>query len=1331
MVKWFFGVLAVIFCAVNAGAADKTLVRLETNYGDMTLELYGTKAPNTVANFLGYVNDGFYEGLIFHRVAPGFVIQAGAYDPNLYDADFSRGNLDLQDPNYYHEPNAAINLEVTARLKNLRGTVAMARQASPNTATSQFYINIINNTSLDPSTDTNGYAVFGVVSQGMDVADDIASVNLITDAATVSKFANLPVEPVIIERASVIREFDPNSYDLSAVPFLKASDGTVRTFVGQGAQATKTYRHIFSKTTYLDIQALKWKIDAGNIEGVVPAEMYLAQDTEGGLWILKYLLRPGTPEEQVVIQADNLASAVAFSDYAAEHMYFRLLIGAYSATDMNDPRNTLSVGTGDQQQNEQIISTTASLAAYPDVDLILVKWSRGPLAAPTDVDWRYYHPNLGLVFDLWDNSQNLAGDGWRLAAMSFNSSSANFAEVPFLKVPAASTDLVRTCVGQGDKSTINFTQTFSFPATGLQGVKYLRWVQVGSLANGIDSFTLNLARDAEGLIWVFHYELNGQTILDATDLLEAVPFANYNNRMLFRLINGDYNAADLADSDNTITTGAGATAVTEKIVSTGATLAHIPHFQGHLIEVKKWQGPVEDGNNLAYYDDALGLIAIALDGETGAGGNGWHLAFYGGVFSASSDDLSAVSYLHAKPGLTRTFLGQGPYDNFQHSFTSETVNTIKCLKWELTSSSTSTVRLPKKWYIHLARDNFGVVWVLKYYVNGIRVPYVGGTDQDRFKAQPISDFADYNLQFRLIAGAFDAGNLADARNTSTKINNVNTTAESLKSAAAQLPAWPGYRGAILRSARTRGGDPNTDTSYYHESAGLILDLVKSQSLADPNAPAEPTAKEGWRLGWYGLTQPSFSYTSSDQFSTIAYLKATPGQSRLYRGQGAYAGASFRTRFTSKPLLTTNTLQIEEAAVPQHNRPARVRNIARDGSGGMWLFKETVDGQATFAAQNLDQIMPFNSWPDIQFRLMKGTNAIGTNVIRAEDGDTVTDQIISRTEQLGALTSNNTGLALVRSLGTEPDNLAWTYYHQNIGPVLELCDDFYPPNVSDPNINNPAIILKDGAGWIVAEPGALMNLKLSVRAGANRALPRDYFTLSGDFKAAAADLANSVLTFSIGPWTTAINTAQLRHIANQPYYYYIGSPDSRCTLNLVIDTTRKTFRLVGYNTDLSGVTAPVTCQLSTGGFFASGQAAITGSLPILLMKGLQDGIATTWFKYINGAGGTRLLVTGTIITQSTSPDLAGRQVDISWGTSASQKVTIAGNTSGLRRVGSGQIFRYTSPTGKINYAIFNLENNTFTVLLNNIGALSFPVNLQVKITLAAAAFDQTAVLKVGS
>jgi peptidyl-prolyl cis-trans isomerase A (cyclophilin A) len=173
----------------GASAQSNPQVLIKTSEGEIVVELYPDKAPKSVANFLQYVDDDHYDGTIFHRVISGFMIQGGGFGADFYD-----GNLQTR------KTRAPIEIESNNGLKNDRGTIAMARTGDPNSATSQFYINVVDNDSLNyPGHDGYGYTVFGRVIEGMDVVDRIRKV----PTGTVGPFRDVPREPVLIE--SVVR----------------------------------------------------------------------------------------------------------------------------------------------------------------------------------------------------------------------------------------------------------------------------------------------------------------------------------------------------------------------------------------------------------------------------------------------------------------------------------------------------------------------------------------------------------------------------------------------------------------------------------------------------------------------------------------------------------------------------------------------------------------------------------------------------------------------------------------------------------------------------------------------------------------------------------------------------------------------------------------------------------------------------------------------------------------------------------------------------------------------------------------------------------------------
>jgi len=162
------------------------VVKLTTNFGDITLELNADKAPITVANFLQYVENGFYDGIIFHRVINGFMVQGGGFDVDMKQK----------------KTVAEIKNEADNGLSNDNYTIAMARTSIPDSASSQFFINVADNDFLNhtaPTASGWGYCVFGKVVEGMDVVDKIKAVKTTSKAG----HRDVPVEPVIIEKATL------------------------------------------------------------------------------------------------------------------------------------------------------------------------------------------------------------------------------------------------------------------------------------------------------------------------------------------------------------------------------------------------------------------------------------------------------------------------------------------------------------------------------------------------------------------------------------------------------------------------------------------------------------------------------------------------------------------------------------------------------------------------------------------------------------------------------------------------------------------------------------------------------------------------------------------------------------------------------------------------------------------------------------------------------------------------------------------------------------------------------------------------------------------------
>jgi peptidyl-prolyl cis-trans isomerase A (cyclophilin A) len=189
MSKYFVGIVVGMgicgclpVCAFAAQSDDKhPVVVLDTSFGPITIELDQEKAPITVENFLKYVDNGFYDNLIFHRVIPRFMVQGGGFDVNLREkSEGQKGKIKNESGN---------------GLSNARGTIAMARTSDPDSAQNQFFINVADNKRLDAF--GGGYAVFGKVTDGMDVVDKIVKVQTTTQRG----LDDVPAEPVLIKTA--------------------------------------------------------------------------------------------------------------------------------------------------------------------------------------------------------------------------------------------------------------------------------------------------------------------------------------------------------------------------------------------------------------------------------------------------------------------------------------------------------------------------------------------------------------------------------------------------------------------------------------------------------------------------------------------------------------------------------------------------------------------------------------------------------------------------------------------------------------------------------------------------------------------------------------------------------------------------------------------------------------------------------------------------------------------------------------------------------------------------------------------------------------------------
>jgi peptidyl-prolyl cis-trans isomerase B (cyclophilin B) len=185
--------IIVLFYLNLACLQADTIIEINTTMGDIQIELNPEKAPKTVANFLNYLEIGYYDGLIFHRVIDNFIIQSGSYDANFMIKDTM----------------SPVRSEATNGLENTKGTIAMARMADPHSADSQFFINLNNNSTLNHRARTfsdYGYTVFGKIISGMDIAEAIGEV----ETAEIDGYEDVPVVLVIINTVKILSRDDEN-----------------------------------------------------------------------------------------------------------------------------------------------------------------------------------------------------------------------------------------------------------------------------------------------------------------------------------------------------------------------------------------------------------------------------------------------------------------------------------------------------------------------------------------------------------------------------------------------------------------------------------------------------------------------------------------------------------------------------------------------------------------------------------------------------------------------------------------------------------------------------------------------------------------------------------------------------------------------------------------------------------------------------------------------------------------------------------------------------------------------------------------------------------------
>jgi|GEM_PF-197352 len=1352
--------MVFLLVLVQAGAgwsasADIAVVQLQTNYGDITLELYPDDAPVTVANFLGYVESGFYEGLIFHRVIDDFMIQAGVYDEDLYDFLATEPSFEdpewATDPEYYHEPGDPIVNEADNGLLNERGTIAMARTSLPDSATSQFFINYVDNPSLDPGTGSDGYAVFGRVIAGMAVVDQIAQSPTHYVNETLK---DLPDDAVVIEGAQVLQRFETDSSaDFGGAAFLNGADGTLRTYVGQAGYDGQTYRHVFTEVTHLGIAALEWAqvLEEGVSEGVDGFSIIMARDTAGVSRVYRYVLNEGENDEQVVIEAGSLAEGVTFAEMADSYMHFRIITGGYNPTELGDALNTITTGSGADQVTEQIVDLGASLEPrFGGGDLIVVRRAVGQAPDESEVRFQYYHADYGMVLDLWDAGQDTAGDGYLLAPMNFDATSNDLSTVAFLHVPNSASEVTRTFVGQGAYEGTNYTHTFEADAGAVQGVDYVRWRQEAVAEAGIEAFTLNVAKDVEGRLWVFYYAVDGETVVEVETLVEAVELADLaDENLYFRMITGRTNPDDVGDAANTVVTGAGETQQTEQIVSFGETLSFIPHYQGELVEAKRWTGPEENGDDIGYYHESLGLIVNQRNGETASDGDGWRLAFYGGTFDdETSFDFSDVPFVNATDGDVRVYVGQGDFAGmfYEQAFDKHTFLGVDWLKWAQGRHTDGEI---DPFYIYMARDSLGAIWVSQYYVNNVRIFRAASVHE----AKLLSEFDD-NMLFRLVSGLYNSGDLGDAANRFSVEADEVTTSYEISSFGKGLDAYPYYGSDVVQVRRSSDAEGSgVDWLYYDASVGLAIELLDTSEEAaagnyfDAAGSVLDYELNGWRLGWYGEARPSFDRGSSADFSEVPFAGARPGDVRFYSGQAGLDGGSYLVTYGVEPIVTrsdepllydtgfaayagdpnyggVSALIIEENADGAGLRDSRGYAVARDTDENLWLLRTFVEGETTFEAGYLDQVVPFSRSEDFWLLLMNGD--ADTDIVLMDETGAVaqTEQVVAVDASLDAFEAFEDfeeELLLTRwhsGSVDEPLDVRWSYWHESVGRVLELWPGWAQEGEGELS-TDPELIDTEGDGWLLVEADAFDDLPtIKVRPGKELNAADDYFRLAGRCSAESEDFEAGEVVLRVGPCLYRFDAGAFGSTASgRVFRYQGGAQEGAGRFTLLFDVRSGKFVVIGREVDLTGLAEPVAVDLLIGDSYSTaGAAEVVGarSLPVEFLVGQADALGWTSFRHSsnngpNGASSYSLQVVGEIATQVHPVDLAGKEVTITWGTSTFTIPSAEDGGRSLRRVGRRNRFVYSDRWERLRSACFDFDKGTFRFFVAKGTSLSAPAS----------------------
>ena len=872
--KRIFGFLVILLMvmtvAVSAGT-PKSFVRIETNYGDITLELYPDKAPVTVENFLDYVNSDFYEGIIFHRVIENFMIQAGVYDTDLYtfleDPNFSDPNW-YKDPQFYHEPGDPIVNEASNGLKNLRGTIAMARTSDPDSATAQFFINHKNNASLNYGFGSAGYCVFGKVLEGLSTVDTIAK--LPTDEIN-SLLEDIP-EPngAVIHRVTEIHSFGVNSSDFSDVPFLQAQDGTFRTFAGQGTYQGMIFTQQFTTEELLGIECLKWQQSAVEPAGIDGFSIWLVRDTSDRLWVFKYVLNEGDTDEQIIIEAEKIGGedALSFDIFAGGGMHFRMMAGLHKPDNLDDPNNIVTTGTGADLQTQQIVRVDESVEPdFADPNLVLVKKTVGPEGSESEIRWSYYREDVGEVLTLWMDPEDpqagnpdtldTDGDGWRLAGVNFDENSGDFSTVDYLNIPVGE-EVVRRYFGQGIYQDNNFTDRYLSVPMSIWDFKYLQWQREVDDPNELGNFTIKLAKDINDEIWVSKYTLDGETLVDANSILDVVRLSDLDDKMILRLIRGAVDPDNLDDPNHLIITGTGPNEVRQQIVSFTGSLDHLPMYDDELVVVKTWNPMDEDDVGWSFYHDSIGLVLdlrhLSLDSgnpkffdpaETSGidtSWDGWRGGWFGKaepIFDNSSKDFSEVAFSGADQKTLRIYRGQGAYAGFDYMMLGSQEQYLGVLCLRIDETAVTEISRPASTLL-MARDTNDNLWLFRDAVGGETVFEATVIDQ----IVPFENYTDIHL--RLMTEDFEIGTqISLGQGNDQRVSEVLGVDESLENKSA-------YDEELVLVKLSEGENEDLVTwNFYHEAAGLVLDLWPN--MDNPNA-GNPSMIDPNDDGWY-LSEP--------------------------------------------------------------------------------------------------------------------------------------------------------------------------------------------------------------------------------------------------------------------------------------------------------------------------------------------------------------------------------------------------------------------------------------------------------------------------------------------